>query len=635
MDLKISNNLFLGLQELNHLKNSLREQGYEKIFKQMISSYGIVSPYNSLQFTNLQVVDSALGQLTIKPGIAIDNDLNIIDVKSDLVDVITVPNDGVQRFVVISYIPTVIEQGTVNIQADGSIVGVGTSFVSRMRGLPNFPAKIVFPQSTLNTEEYIVQAVQSDTLASLNVAGSQIIAQNNQKYAVVGTFTPGISVASEEKYPFINDNYQIQLKSDDQLIDGKEFVLARVSNTGGIVTIVDQRVTNIFNFLSQQTDALNTVGVLSDIISCTEVKFKQTSGATDTSVAKIEWGLRSSTWTLNNDTRQLTVFSASGGLWQDLTQFAPQDFVGQYVVFEDGQSAQIISSAVIAGEVTFELEFQSQYVSTGDIVITVAGIVELQATHITKNFTHKYLSVGFAGYAHLELPPGTYSIQYRIIQTNSISQWSEIGEGQYLTESSFNANGFVIAGEEVYAQSTDGQITISTSPSALFSLLNAIVFPGVVWDYFGPLNAVPSGWVLCDGSLINSPESIFHNTNSPDLRKKVTVGHDTSDVEYNAIGASVGDNSKSISVQQLPAHSHTGTTNSDGEHSHTIDQNVVVSGVGSNALTIIDNTAGSAQIIQTEVDGAHSHAFTTQDTGQGDPFDVRQSSLVCYKIMKL
>lgn len=639
MELKLSNNLFLGLQELMHLKESLKESGYEKIFQQMISSYGIVRPFGNSAFENLQVLDSGLGEVTIKAGIAIDNDLNVIEVKTDLIDEVSVPDDNVSRYIVISFAETVIEEGTVNIQVDGSISGSGTSFIKRLRGLPNFPSKIIFPDSTNNVQEYTIQAVQDDTLASLNVAGSQIVAETNQRYAVVGTFTPGVSVATDEKFPFISDGYKIELRSDDTVIEGEEFLLAQVTNDGGVVEIVDQRIRNIFNYTSSNLDALNSVSIESDIIACTEVKYVNSIGSVEKSEVKIEWGIRSNSWNLDINTRKLTVFDGAGGTWSDLSGFAADDFVGHSVVFENGQTAEILSSSDVGGNMTLELEYQSTYITAGEIVITPPGTMELLIKDQSKNYTYqKYLSSLF-GVGYIELPPGQYNVKYRLIEGDNVSAYNNINNHQYLKEDSFNANGFVITGSEQYTTYTGGLITVQTSSGSLFTILNAIVFPGVVWDYHGDLTDLPEGWALCDGSLINFPGSPFHNTNAPDYRKRTSVGFDQDTPDYSSVGNVGGVEKVTLTEAQIANHAHNGTVTLD-PHSHPIrfcDGAHFDSGArnpggkGEGGRRTMDERLD----IRNSEDVTVSGSIDISSSGGGQEHENRMPFITAYKIMKL
>lgn len=69
-----------------------------------------------------------------------------------------------------------------------------------------------------------------------------------------------------------------------------------------------------------------------------------------------------------------------------------------------------------------------------------------------------------------------------------------------------------------------------------------IVPPGGIIMYSGSVNDIPSGWYLCDGQ-----------NGTPDLRDRFVVG--ASDTI--ASGSTGGAASVTLSVENLPAHSHT------------------------------------------------------------------------------
>lgn len=74
----------------------------------------------------------------------------------------------------------------------------------------------------------------------------------------------------------------------------------------------------------------------------------------------------------------------------------------------------------------------------------------------------------------------------------------------------------------------------------------------VLWS--GAANAIPSGWALCDG-----------NNNTPDLRDRFVVGAGNT---Y-SVGAKGGANQVTLTVNQIPSHSHTTTFELYGYESKT------------------------------------------------------------------
>ena len=78
----------------------------------------------------------------------------------------------------------------------------------------------------------------------------------------------------------------------------------------------------------------------------------------------------------------------------------------------------------------------------------------------------------------------------------------------------------------------------------------------------GASTAIPTGWLLCDGT-----------NNTPDLRDRFIVGAGNSYV----IGATGGEATHTLTVAEMPSHSHGATlslsglsTSSAGAHTHSI-----------------------------------------------------------------
>lgn len=138
--------------------------------------------------------------------------------------------------------------------------------------------------------------------------------------------------------------------------------------------------------------------------------------------------------------------------------------------------------------------------------------------------------------------------------------------------------------------------------------VNTIVPAGVIALWSGSVASIPAGWVICDG--LNG---------TPDLRDRFVVGAGNT---Y-AVAATGGQNA----ITQVPAHthdagtlvnaaagghSHTGTTASDGAHTHNLTYGNGSNGSGNTRLQVYGTSTSTGTLSGAVVSGgAHTHTFTT------------------------
>lgn len=145
------------------------------------------------------------------------------------------------------------------------------------------------------------------------------------------------------------------------------------------------------------------------------------------------------------------------------------------------------------------------------------------------------------------------------------------------------------------------------------------------------LDAWPIGSIFI-GVLSTSPATLLGGGTWVRFSQgKVLVGLNEADTDFDTVEESGGSKTHTLVAGELPPHAHTGTTSSDGSHTHSFTEptatpaTVVVTG---GAAAVSDdvfhgNTTGAA--------GTHSHTFTTSNgPGASTPFSVVQPYTVVY-----
>ena len=248
--LKFSSNLFLEVNELQRFNKFLGEDGWKRAMKAISKNFGIVENASNSYFKVTPRAGSN-SVIVINAGIAFDSNMDAIVMTDDLK--LSVGNTGSNRWVILSRAVTNEEQGTVSINSDGSLSGIGTEFTKVLRGQPNFPVKVKF-NSTSNNGEYEVVSVTSDTSALLS---GSFVNQSNIKYSVIGTFTPGFQPTEDNKMIYEYDSYNIEVvdSEDRPAVSGDEFILAMISfDASGSMNVSDERIRYMFNNPYTQSD---------------------------------------------------------------------------------------------------------------------------------------------------------------------------------------------------------------------------------------------------------------------------------------------------------------------------------------------------------------------------------------------
>ena len=160
---------------------------------------------------------------------------------------------------------------------------------------------------------------------------------------------------------------------------------------------------------------------------------------------------------------------------------------------------------------------------------------------------------------------------------------------------------------------------------------------------------VPSGYLYEDGSAVSRSTysalfGVIGSTygdgdgtttfNLPDSRGRIGVIRDPGDADFDEMGDKYGVKSVSLTIGQLPSHTHTGTTGSGNAMWYR-----TVTGAGGS--TVHDHITGWTGGPYTDFNDAnyqgavHTHNFTTNSTGSGGSHDNLQPSIVKRFMIKI
>ena len=143
-----------------------------------------------------------------------------------------------------------------------------------------------------------------------------------------------------------------------------------------------------------------------------------------------------------------------------------------------------------------------------------------------------------------------------------------------------------------------------------------VIPEGVITIWSGDESDIPTGWTLCDGS-----------DGAPDLTDRFVVA---AGGQY-AAGETGGENEVQLTESELPSHSHSGTTSTDGEHTHDVD--AYTNEPGDSFLSVRNDTRQETTI--TDPAGEHSHELNTDPVGGDEAHENRPPYFALAFIMKL
>jgi microcystin-dependent protein len=216
-------------------------------------------------------------------------------------------------------------------------------------------------------------------------------------------------------------------------------------------------------------------------------------------------------------------------------------------------------------------------------------------------------------------------------------------------------------GSPLSVQRATGQVTFETTPQVGTSAIRTATNDsdlrtplGSVMSYAGSADPAGGFWLLCDGRSLNTTTyaALFAvigytyggggaSFNIPNTAERVIVGKSAAQTlitQYNATilgNTSFGEGKHTLTVGELPAHTHSGTTGpQNADHTHTTPASM---GPGSfQSGTSGGTTYGSVSTTTSGASATHGHGFTTDNgTGGGAAHNVVQPGLVLNYIVRV
>lgn len=371
MKLNFVPNLFLEVAELNRFKDSLDTYGFRKHILQNTESYGLIKNETvDPNFLNGKVqidLDDEFGNKTIKINelFGIDSFGNFIyhPIKRSII----IPNDNNWYWVRVTYQESVQEKGTFSISSNGNLVGSGSELLSILRGQPNFPSRIKFLNSTQNTLEYdILEVIDNQNAivshpALTNLGSSEFIPETGLTIGVVGTFTPGVVVPTNDKYPFRYDSTLIEILQESTLntkppyIVNSNFYIARCKIISGVLVIQDKR-TEFWESKGSKR-SLNIERNTNPLIGVENIKWNHVNTPADRNIVEIGWGMRTQNWSVDTSNNILTLFGSSkGGKFKSVEDFTDGDFNGWRLYSQNGKYSKVLSSVKQGSSINLSLD---------------------------------------------------------------------------------------------------------------------------------------------------------------------------------------------------------------------------------------------------------------------------------------
>jgi microcystin-dependent protein len=293
------------------------------------------------------------------------------------------------------------------------------------------------------------------------------------------------------------------------------------------------------------------------------------------------------------------------------------------------------------GNIHFGLDAHSNLVFDENSVFA-GPITGISTLHISGNTT---LRGPITGLSTLNIS-GNTTLQGPITGVSSLNiSGNTTLQGPITGLSTLNISGNITANSDltILGSLNSRYVKQEHVPIGTYSLLvptgSVTVFAGAV---------APGGWLFCDGSTVARAvyEALYNvigttyggnstNFNLPDMRGRVAIGVGAGAGLTNRIlGVPGGSETHTLTTSELPAHTHTGTTDATTVSLNDATSVVRAPGGGDNIDISGGGGISGGNAVSNITADSHTHTFTTNSTGGGNAHTIMQPYLPLYYIIK-
>lgn len=232
--------------------NHLNDKNFKRRLELLCKTTGLAIPYEDGDLaTDWQIVDAGSGSIQIKAGIAVFSDFEIVKMSSDS-DSIAITDDSTTYTVILTRSDSEKEAGTAAVTTGSlTVTGTGTAFDDEFEvgewiqfDGTNAANEVPLIISAINSNtELVVESVDGngDAVALTTESGMDIYS--------IGRFANGYPASGDDRHIRNHDLATIVVTTSPGSYSPK-ITIGTVSNTGGTLTIVDQRESSLLEVIS-------------------------------------------------------------------------------------------------------------------------------------------------------------------------------------------------------------------------------------------------------------------------------------------------------------------------------------------------------------------------------------------------